>query len=118
VLVVDDEEAVRNVAAGMLGIIGFQSELAPDGPTALSLFGRDPHGYELVLLDLTMPRMDGEETFRQLRLIRPDVRVVLMSGFNRADATGRFIGKGIAGFVQKPFGIEALTTEIRRILEK
>lgn len=118
VLVIDDEEAVRTVAAGMLHMLGFATDLAPDGATGLELFRRDPSSYQLVLLDLTMPRMDGEETFRHLRHIEPQVRVVLMSGFNRADATSRFTGKGIAGFVQKPFGIENLTTEIRRILDR
>jgi CheY-like chemotaxis protein len=71
----------------------------------------------LVLLDMTMPRMDGEETFRELRRIRPNVRAILSSGYNEQTATSRFAGKGLAGFIQKPYTLEQLTSEIRRVLE-
>ena len=117
VLVVDDEETVRQVAARTLEVLGFKVDTASDGIEALDLFRRDASGYCMVLLDLTMPRMDGEETFRQLRLLRPDVKAVLMSGFNKLEAVNRFLGKGLSGFLQKPFEIEALTMELRRVLE-
>jgi len=70
----------------------------------------------LVLLDLTMPHLDGEETFRQLRHIRPGVRVLLISGFNEQDAVNRFTGKGLAGFVQKPFTLDMLAQAIRAVV--
>ena len=117
VLVIDDEETVRLVAARTLEVLGFKVDTASDGIEALALFRRDTSGYCLVLLDLTMPRMDGEETFRQLRLLRPDMKAVLMSGFNKVEAVNRFLGKGLSGFIQKPFEIEALTAELRRVLE-
>ena len=63
-----------------------------------------------------MPHMDGEETFRQLRHLNPGVKVVLMSGYNQQDAVGRFTGKGLAGFVQKPFEIERILTAVRTVL--
>jgi CheY-like chemotaxis protein len=78
----------------------------------------NPGRYDLVLLDLTMPHMDGEETFRQLRLTRPDVKVVLMSGYNEQEAVGPFIGKGLAGFVQKPFEIGRIIRALRQVLEE
>jgi DNA-binding NtrC family response regulator len=56
----------------------------------------------LILLDMTMPLMSGEETFRELKTIRPDVRVLLCSGYNEVEAVPRFTGKGLAGFIQKP----------------
>jgi FixJ family two-component response regulator len=66
-----------------------------------------------VLLDLTMPRLGGAEAFSQIRAIRPAMPVVLMSGFNEADASGRFGGKGLAGFLEKPFSPQ----DMRRVVE-
>ena len=66
----------------------------------------------VVLLDLTMPHLDGEETFRELRRLRPDVRVILSSGYNEQETTDRFAGKGLAGFLQKPYGLRPLGEKI------
>lgn len=115
VLVVDDEEAVRGVAAGIVRRLGFEADIARDGVEAVARFQAGAR-YVAVLLDLTMPQLDGEETFRQLRGIQPEVKVVLMSGFNQVDAVHRFSGKGLAGFVQKPFELHALGAELRRVL--
>ena len=68
----------------------------------------------LVLLDLTMPHMDGEETYRELYRINPDVPVVLMSGFAEKDTVDRFAGKRLAGFIQKPFDAPDLRALIAR----
>uniref|UniRef100_UPI004049BBE6 hybrid sensor histidine kinase/response regulator n=1 Tax=Cephaloticoccus sp. TaxID=1985742 RepID=UPI004049BBE6 len=113
VLVVDDEESVRTVAARILERLGFKTALAADGREAVDLFRADPARFDLVLLDLTMPHMDGEETFRQLRMINPSVRVLLTSGFNQQEAINRFAGKGLAGFLQKPFELADLVRLIR-----
>jgi PAS domain S-box-containing protein len=117
VLVVDDEEAVRRVSAKMLQMVGFTVDTAADGHEALLLFESAATDYAVVLLDLTMPRLNGEETFRRLRQMRPELRVILMSGFNKVETINRFSGQGLAGFVQKPFELESLTAEIRRVLE-
>ena len=116
VLVVDDEETVRAVAARILESLGFEIELAADGREAVEKFRAAPARYTLVLLDLTMPHFDGEETFRQLRHLLPGVRVVLMSGFNEQEAVSRFTGKGLAGFVQKPFEVGSLVAAVRSVL--
>ncbi|MBI2514421.1 MAG: PAS domain-containing protein [Opitutae bacterium] len=118
VLVIDDEEAVRHVAAGILRALGFDADSASDGAVGIVRFSSAPTRYVAVLLDLTMPHVDGEETFRQLRLLRPDVKVILMSGFNRVDAVNRFVGKGLAGFIQKPFQVETLASELRRVIDE
>jgi signal transduction histidine kinase/CheY-like chemotaxis protein len=116
VLIVDDEEPVRSVASRMLQALGFTTELAVDGREGMEKYRQDPSRYQLVLLDLTMPHMDGEETFRQLRHLNPGVKVLLMSGYNQQEAVGRFTGKGLAGFVQKPFEIERLIAAVRQVL--
>jgi signal transduction histidine kinase len=113
VLVVDDEETVRTVTARILETLGFAVVLACDGREGLEIYRREPSRFIIVLLDLTMPHMDGEETFRQLRHVNPGVRVVLMSGFNQQEAVSRFTGKGLAGFVQKPFEVGSIMTAVR-----
>jgi PAS domain S-box-containing protein len=117
VLVVDDEEAVRKVSARMLESWGFEAALAANGREALARFQAAPDGFAAILLDLTMPEMDGFQTFTELRRIRSDVRVLLMSGFNEQDALTRFAGKGVPGFLQKPFRREALQARLRAMFE-
>jgi CheY-like chemotaxis protein len=115
VLVVDDEETVRVTTARMLEASGFTTKLADHGRTGVEEFTADPDGYTLVLLDLTMPHMDGDEAFRLIRELRPNARVLLMSGFNEQEAIARFTGKGLAGFIQKPFTFPALREKLQEI---
>ncbi len=115
VLVVDDEESVRVLAARLFERMGFAVELANDGREAVKSFAANPQKFDLVLLDLTMPHLDGEETFRQLRHLRPGVRVILVSGFNQNEVMTRFAGKGLAGFLQKPFEIKEFQQTVRAI---
>ncbi len=117
VLVIDDEAAIRNVGARMLQAWGFETETACNGREGLEKFRLNPARFAAVLLDLTMPEMDGTVTFTELRRIRPEVRVLLMSGFNEQDAISGFAGKGLSGFLQKPFTPEALQAKLRAILE-
>jgi PAS domain S-box-containing protein len=116
ILVVDDDETVRAVTRRMLEYSGYTVILAPDGREALDIFHQQGGLLDVVLLDMTMPHMDGEATFRELRRIDPAVRVVLMSGYNEADATEQFSGKGLAGFIQKPFRTPDLLARIRDAL--
>jgi two-component system cell cycle sensor histidine kinase/response regulator CckA len=116
VLVVDDDERVRIIAVRMLEAFGFQVVEAADGQEALDCFRANPDGFRLVLLDLTMPRLNGEEAFRELRNIRPDLRVVLMTGYSATEVSNRFAGKGLAGFLQKPFHMADLLSQVRSAL--
>jgi PAS domain S-box-containing protein len=115
VLVVDDDETVRTVTRRILERAGFDVLLAADGVAALDVYRANP-GIVLVLLDMTMPRMDGEECFRELRHLDPSVRVVLTSGYNEQDATTRFVGKGLAGFIQKPYRPADLIERVNALL--
>jgi CheY-like chemotaxis protein len=116
VLVVDDEETVCAMLARALERFGFKVELAPNGQVAVEKAQACGGDYRLVLLDLTMPHMDGEATFSALRNIRPDLPVLLMSGFNENDALSRFGGKGLAGFLQKPFDLANLRQKLAEIV--
>jgi len=116
IMVVDDEETVLAVAAKMLEQLGFEVITASDGREAVSIFRTRGREIAAVLMDLTMPHLDGEQTFHELRRIDPDIRVLLMSGYNEQDAIARFVGKGLAGFVQKPFGMNQLRDTLRTLL--
>jgi CheY-like chemotaxis protein len=115
-LVVDDEETVRAVTARTLESFGFTPLTASDGAEGVRVFREHASELRLVLLDLTMPHMDGEETFREFHRINADVPVVLMSGFTEKDTIDRFAGKRLAGFIQKPFERKRLQAKISGIL--
>jgi len=117
VLVVDDEEGVRLVASDLLKSMGFDVLLAEDGLDALTRYQAATTPVRAVLMDLTMPHLDGVETFRELRRLDPECRVVLTSGYNEQEAVHDFLGKGLAGFVQKPFQRIDLMNALRKALE-
>ncbi len=116
ILLVDDEETVRAVSRHMLELLGFEVITSGDGREALEIFAADPERFTLVLLDLTMPELDGEECFRELRRIREDVPVVLSSGYDEQELTSRFVGQGLAGFIQKPYELDTLAEKLRQAL--
>jgi len=116
VLVVDDEEGIRIVAALMLRELGFEVVLANDGREAVGIFQRESDRFNLVLMDLTMPHMDGIQAYAELRKIRDDARIVLMSGFNEEEAISEFNGDKPDGFLNKPFDCDNLTRVMRGAL--
>ncbi|MDA8084952.1 MAG: response regulator [Nitrospiraceae bacterium] len=116
VLLVDDEETVRAIGRQMLEELGFRTLIARDGREALELFGARSGEISCVMLDLTMPHMDGEEAFRELKRISPDVKVIMSSGYDEQDVTQRFVGKGLAGFIQKPYKLAELGAVLMNIL--
>jgi two-component system cell cycle sensor histidine kinase/response regulator CckA len=118
VLLVDDEPSVREVGRSMLQRKGYDVYLAGDGREALEIF-REMHGeIDCIILDLTMPHMDGEETFREMRKIDSSVKVIISSGYNKQDVTQRFVGKGLAGFIQKPYRLSELHAKVQEVIEK
>ncbi len=117
VLVVDDEDAIRALSAEMFRIMGFDTLTAVDGEQAVETFRKEHERIRLVLLDMTMPHLDGEQTFREMRRIG-DVPTILCSGFNEQTAINRFAGKGLAGFIQKPFRFQQLADATRKALDE
>jgi two-component system, cell cycle sensor histidine kinase and response regulator CckA len=116
ILVVDDEETVRNLTRRMLERAGFTVLAAEDGRQAVEIFKQVMAEVDLVILDLTMPHLDGEACFRELRLMKPEVRVILSSGYNEQDVVNLFVGEGLAGFIQKPYTSDELITKVRDVL--
>jgi CheY-like chemotaxis protein len=103
ILVVDDEPMALELLHGVLTDAGYEVSVAQSGFECLDLFRRDPHAYDLILTDLSMPLMDGEETFQRLRQMSPTVNVVLMAGFVDSARLEKMMNHGLSGFVGKPF---------------
>lgn len=117
VLVVDDEEMVRSLAKRVLHKVGFKVMTVEDGARAVELFRAHASEITAVLLDMTMPGPDGEQTFYELRRIRPDIKVLLSSGYDVKDAVARLRDEGLAGFIHKPYLPEELIAHLRAIVE-
>ena len=117
ILLAEDEEAVRTTTAGLLAAGGFKVDPAENGKVAIQKFRAAPGLYQAVLLDLTMPNGDGEDAFHEIKRIRPNTPVLMMSGFSPQAVLDRFTGKGLNGFIQKPFLAEDLITAIRKVLD-
>jgi CheY-like chemotaxis protein len=116
-LVVDDEPMALVLGKRILSEAGFEVTTAQSGFECLDLFRKQPHHFDLILLDLTMPFMDGEETFGRLRAIRPDVVVLLSTGFIAQERLDRMLAAGMAGFLRKPHRPDELVAHVRSVLE-
>lgn len=112
VLVVDDEEVVRSSAAMALQRYGYDAITAENGRKAIEMVRRDG-SIVAVVLDLTMPMMSGEEALRRLRELRPDIPIVLSSGYSAEEAVKRFRSHGLAAFLQKPYTAGRLAAAIK-----
>ncbi len=117
ILVIDDEQMALVLIRRLLSEAGYQAVTAQSGFEALDLFRRQPQAFQLVLLDLTMPFMDGEETFHRLREIRAEIPVVLCTGFIRRDRLDRLMKAGIAGFLRKPLAPDEIVDHVRGFLD-
>lgn len=114
VLLVDDEDLIRDLGRRVLERAGYSVLLAADGVQALEIYRARPGAIQLVVLDLTMPRLGGEETLRELRQLDPAARVILSSGYAADEARNRF--NGAAGFLQKPYRPSDLLASVRSVL--
>ncbi len=117
ILVVDDEELIRYVARRLVTKLGFDVVLAANGREGVEAFRAAAGRVRAVLLDLTMPVMDGAAALREIHRIDPQVPILLTSGFNQAEALARFGVHDWSGFLHKPFLPEQLADALRRVLE-
>ena len=117
-LIVDDEPLVSRLAKRVLEGYGYTVVTAENGREALGIFDERAKEIDLVLLDMTMPEMNGHETFQAMKAISPDVLAVLSSGYTESDVTGQFSEVGLAGFIQKPYTPRALAAKVKGILSK
>ena len=116
ILVIDDEHLVRATAKSALEYFGYTVYEAEDGSSGVDLFRKFHDRIALVLLDLTMPEMSGEEVFDLLRQIQPEIPVIVSSGYDESEATRRFAGKGVSGFLKKPYTAETLAERVKSVM--
>jgi len=108
ILLVDDEESIRNLGKAMLSRLGFDTITAADGREAVEIYSSQKGLISAVILDLTMPKMNGEETLKELMVINPEVKVIISSGYTEYEIASRFSGNALAGFIQKPYKMKSL----------
>ena len=120
ILVVDDDPAARVLANRVFSDAGFEVTTAQSGFECLEQFRKRPNWFDIILLDLSMPFMDGEETFRRLRALNPNVVVLLSTGFltQAQDRVDRMLAAGMAGFIRKPHRPDELLAQVEAALER
>ncbi len=118
ILVVDDEEHIQAVAKQMLEYYGFKVTLAADGRQALEEYTRDPQLFDVVLMDITMPHMDGVLAFKAIAEVNPMSKVILMSGYSEQQATNSLTGRSFRGFIQKPFDFDTLIPALFQCIDE
>ncbi len=116
ILVVDDEKMLLVLTGEVLRDAGYEVVTVQSGFECLDLFRISPNKYDLVLLDLNMPLMNGEETFQRLRALRPDVRVMLCTGCVQQERLNHMLEAGLCGFIQKPLGPREYVNSVRAVL--
>jgi PAS domain S-box-containing protein len=118
ILLVDDEESLIDMGTQMLERLGFTVLTAADGLQAVERYRERGKEIDLVLMDMSMPNMDGAEAFGELRQLNPDVCVVLASGYSHEDVATRFAGRGLNGVLQKPYNLARLWETLAGLLPK
>jgi two-component system, cell cycle sensor histidine kinase and response regulator CckA len=113
---VDDEPDIRSAASDIFEHMGFEVVLASDGHEGLKRVREQDGGFRLVLLDLTMPRMNGVECLKAIRTIDSEVPVLMMSGFSETESTKELVDLKFSGFLQKPYSLSSLKTKMKEIL--
>jgi CheY-like chemotaxis protein len=118
VLLVDDEEMIREAAAAVLESLGLAVVTAADGLEAVETVKRPDLKVDVVLMDLTMPHMDGREAFQAIRRLQPDLPVILSSGYNEQESIQEFMGRNLAAFLQKPYTLKSLERTVLEVLAR
>ncbi len=118
ILLVDDETIILDVGEEILSALGYKVFLASGGNKAIEIYKENKDKIDLVILDLVMPGMGGGETYKILKSINPDIKVMLSSGYNIGGEAAEIMKHGVNDFIQKPFTMTKLSHKIRNILEK
>lgn len=116
VLLIDDEEMIIKVAAGMLQRLGYEVIVARGGKEAVEIFQANKENIDVVILDVIMPDMGGGETFDALKMIRPDIKILLSSGYSIVGEASKILDRGCDGFIQKPFNIKQISNKVNEVM--
>lgn len=116
ILLVDDEEMIVDVGQRMLSRLGYEVLIAKSGQEALSIYQANADSIDLVVLDMVLPQMSGEEIYDQLRQMNSEVKVILSSGYGLDSKVSEIMARGCSGFIQKPFNLQSLSETIQAVL--
>ncbi len=117
ILIVDDEDIVVATLTELLTEIGYRVVSVSNGKRAVDVFSADPDGFDAVMLDLSMPEMDGKECFIRLREIDPGVKAILVTGFSKDGRVQELLDLGVKGFLQKPFRLKELAAVLADLID-
>ena len=117
ILLVDDEISIVEVCHDILVNLGYKIHTAGSGQEALDIYKANQSGIDLVILDMIMPGMNGSETYKQLKAINPDVKVILSTGYSGSDQAQQILDNGCQAIIQKPFRVDDLSQKIREVLD-
>ena len=118
ILFVDDEETIVHLGKELLMQLGYTVEIHTNSVEALNVFREDPHRFDLVITDQTMPALTGEALSRELLRIRPDLPIILCTGFSHIMSAEKAKALGIQAYLMKPLAIRDLAPIIRHVLDK
>lgn len=115
IMLVDDEPMIRSAGQRLLDRLGYKAIIVGSGEEAIKIYSEKKEDIWLVILDIIMPSMDGEEVFHALRAMDPQARVLLSSGYSKEDKAEELLGQGAVGFIQKPFDLKALASTLSEL---
>jgi CheY-like chemotaxis protein len=118
VLLIDDEDMIIDVCSQTLKTLGYEVLMARSGKEAMDIYTKDKGKIDIVILDMIMPDLSGDETYDRLKEINPNVKVLLSSGYSVDGKAKEILKRGCDGFIQKPFSLGQLSESIRKILDK
>ena len=117
VLLIDDEDMILDIGRELLEKLGYEVFTEKSGIEAIEIYRTKLKEIDIVILDMVMPKMGGEDTYEKLKDINPAVKVLLSSGYSIDGQASKILSRGCDGFIQKPFDIKSLSFEIRKILD-
>lgn len=117
ILIIDDERPVREAVSDILEIEGIPVKTAANGSAGVQLYAQNPAAYKLIILDLSMPGLSGEETLQQLKAINPHAKIILSSGYSKNDISPLLSKENQVGFLAKPYKIDTLLNKIMEFMD-
>ena len=118
ILVADCDAWAQDPVAGMLRWAGYEIVAANDGNSTLAAIQENADEIVAAILDSSIPGHSGDEIFEDIQRLRPNIPVIMMSGFAEQDVIGRFLGMGVVAFLKKPFGLRTLVDKMQRVLDR
>ena len=118
ILVIDDEEIVRDIAAEILNSLGYDVVTAVDGEEEVRMYQEEGGNFDLVVIDMVMPKLGGRDCFRELKKINPDVRAILSTGYGINGKAQEILDEGVMGFIQKPYSIDEFGRIVGQVISK